>query len=88
MSKYSIANLGPPTDAETIESLSLAVAILETSMTQILIYAAALQSGNAEVAPIVGPEMSEDLHNEIDLARERVADTVGRLEQARTKKAA
>jgi hypothetical protein len=33
MSKFSISNLGPPTDAETIESLSDAVALLERSMT-------------------------------------------------------
>lgn len=88
MSKFSIANLGPPTDAETIASLSDAVAFLEGAMTQILIYAAALQSGDAEIARIVGMEMSEDLHNEIDLARERVADIVGRLEKTLAQKAA
>ncbi len=63
MSEFSIADLGPPTDAETIESLSLAVAILETSMSRILIFAAALQSGDADVARIVGTEMSVDLHS-------------------------
>jgi hypothetical protein len=57
-------------------------------MTQILIYAAALQSGDVEVARIVGTEMAGDLHNEIDLARERVADIVGRLEKTPAQKAA